>query len=874
MIQALLFFIALTTFADSSMDSYRWYLNPEGQEIKIAIDDLHDETIIASPSMDWGRKSISHTTLKKDVIIAVIDGGIEIDHPELKNNLAYNDAECSKGNIIPPADSLDNDNNGYKGDCLGWDFVKNTNRPDDEEGHGTHVSGIIYSALQGLNFKILPLKTFAPNEGKETAKTELPLPTRLVKAFEYAISRNVDVIHLSVGWPKSYMTEALEEVIRKALKKGIAVVSAAGNSSQRASIYPCQTEGVICVGALRANKDVARFSNWGSQVDIFAPGEKILSTIPHTVAPKYISRMGYDYKNGTSQAAPFISAAMAVLRGQFPDDSLNSLYARLMLGADEEKNVKGLKGLFHIDRSLNGNPASFVYPMVKGMNSVLIKDQKFSLSIPVKNYWQTSGETSAKLTCEDAVIENSILKIPGLLQDEGFTLSFSGELKKSLNSLTCSLQIEQQSVSLKLKILHPLPAPVKKMTVAQSELLVAATRTGARSRFFTMNAIKGTTPGPFYYVMGEKNVTFYKEDRTLGTADLPKGCNFLRIWQIDYDKDGTNELMLEGLCDKTHLLYKFLDQNLKEIYPSVKYKPTLTIVNYEEFEVILDQKLPPRFRFVNVGFSIPSENPWEEEVTSKLPHYYELFPVKDGDSFKFNVRLLENPNAWMKPLGLRNRPQYQVLHLIDHKLLVKIGQKTAWIDTETQNAKWANIDDVFLYGSRRQDIIGSKESILQSFLTPYEYRGYLLSNVKLRFIQTDKFDPLIDILGTEKNDKGYKTIIRSFQKLMYLQYDHAGVLIERIETTVDRFDFLTAQDLISSVVNLNWNQDMMQIVDGTKVNTNSVDFLHDGKMKSFDIPVQCVTQNPVVVDGCPTLPLFCAKTRTEFEMKFIDLSFK
>jgi hypothetical protein len=870
----LLVLLPLIASAQSSMDIHRWYLKPDGQEIKISIDDLHDEIVTASPSMKWGRDSIPGLTLKKDITIAIIDGGVEIDHPELKNHIAYNSAECFEGTIIPPKDGEDKDQNGLKGDCAGWDFVNNTNRPEDLDGHGTHVTGVINSVLNGVNgnYKFLPLKVFAPDEGRQNVKVATPLPVRLQKAFEYALSRNVDIIHMSVGWPKSFMSFELEQVIKKALDQGVIIVAAAGNSSQRATIFPCQMEGVICVGALRPNGDVARFSNWGGQVDVYAPGEQILSTIPFRLAPLHISRKGYDFKNGTSQAAPFISAAMALLKGSYPEKSRDSLYARLLRASSPGINGTGLKGLFHIDKSLKLDEASFVFPMMKGLHSIVNDGDLFTIHLPVKNFGDVpSEEEKVTFVCDEALINADSLSVGVLQTGETKVVSFQGSLKADVNYLNCRITVGSESVQLKLKVQSKLQAPFKKIIVKQDELLVANTRNGARSRFITMNPIKGTEPHPYYYVPGEKSTTLYIEDKILGNISMPAGCTFLRVWQIDYDRDNKNELMTEGLCDKTHLFYQFLDLNLNELYPSVKYKPALTIVNYEDFEVVTQANLPPVFRFLNTGFLIPTETPWDSDVTGKSNHLYELFPVKDGDHYRFDVKILENTSVWMKSLGLRYMPQYNVIHYIGGKLLVKIGIKTAWVNAKDQTASWANLDDVFLSGSHKQDLIGSSDVVLQSFLTPFEYRGYLLNGVKLRFIQEDKFDPLLDVLGTERNDDGYKTVLRSFQRLIYLQYDNAGNLVSKKDTIVDRFDFLTAQDLISSVVNLVHNGHMIQLVDGTKVNTNYVDLVIDGKSRSLEIPSACVTQQPVIMDGLATLPVFCGKTKTEFEMRFIEL---
>jgi hypothetical protein len=315
-----------------------------------------------------------------------------------------------------------------------------------------------------------------------------------------------------------------------------------------------------------------------------------------------------------------------------------------------------------------------------------------------------------------------------------------------------------------------------------------------------------------------------------------------------------------------------VDLNLQEIYPSVKYKPSLTIVNYEDFEIIPQIGLPPIFRFMGNGFTKPTDTPWDSDITSQANHYFELFPVKDGSGFKFDVNILENPELWQKSLKLRFMHSYEVLHLVKGKLLVQIGGKTAWVDVATQTATWAKLDHVLLAGSRKQKLVGTEDCILQSFLTPYEYRGFIFNGIRIRFIQNDKFDPLIDVLGTEQNALGYKTIVRSFQRLIYLQYNFKGEMIERKESIVDRFDFLTAQDLIASVANLSFNDELFQLVDGTKVNTNYVDLMKDGEMISFEIPAHCVTQNPVVMEGKAVFPVFCAKNRTEFEMNFIELN--
>jgi subtilisin family serine protease len=854
------------------MDQYRWYLQPNGQEILISIDDLHDETVVATPEMDWGYEALKGLKLKKAITIAVVDGGIDITHPELKNNIAYNAAECFEGTIIPPKDGEDKDGNGYKGDCAGWNFVKGDNRAEDLDGHGTHVTGIIRSTLAGVEgeLRFLPLNVFAPGEGLTPIKDVPPLPQRLQKAFEYALARKVDVIHLSVGWPKSYMTPELEKVIKDAMKGGVAVVAAAGNSSQRASIYPCQIEGVLCVGAMRANGEVARFSNWGPQVDIFAPGEKILSTIPRTVTPLHISRKGYDYKNGTSQAAPFISAAMALLRGLYPEASLAQLQARLLSTALAPRQQAGLTGQFQLARAITQPLGAYVKPELKGINSLTLNPQGlFTLELPFKNLGAASRALAWNVNCNElGVIGKG--NLAALSSEAIANVKLTGRLTDDVTEVSCTIAVGSEKFPVKWKVLNTLPQPSKTINVRQTTPLVVETRLGTRSRFLTVAAVKGHTPESLYYVPG-KEVNLYREDQHLGVLPVKEGCNFLRVWQLNLDGEGENEIMLESMCNKQYLEYQFLTQELSAVTPAAQYKPSLTILNYEDFTISYTAGVPPTFRFLGSGFTEPTPSPWDNEVIGRAEHYYELKASQGAEGWSYGAKLLEDPQSWARQLGLRFLPDYQVLYEVSGRLLVKLGQKSAWVDIATQKAQWANLDHLMLAGGRKQRVWGTDDFVLQTMLTPYDYRGFVVSGVTLRFQQSDRFDPLLDVVATQKNAQGYLTVIRTFQRLIYLQFDTSGKLVNKTASVVDRFDFLSTQDLIATVVNLPVDGDMVQVVDGSKVNTNYVDVARDGVMKSFALPQNCVTHLPVVADGVATLPVFCSRSNEEFEMRFIEL---
>jgi hypothetical protein len=315
-----------------------------------------------------------------------------------------------------------------------------------------------------------------------------------------------------------------------------------------------------------------------------------------------------------------------------------------------------------------------------------------------------------------------------------------------------------------------------------------------------------------------------------------------------------------------------LNLSFKNILPVITYRPALAVNTYEDYEIILAPNEPPKFRFVFQGLGTPATSAWDTQTTGKKFRLYEMFPKKVKDVWEYDIRILEEPKKWMKSLGLRVQPAYSIIYFKDNKLLVQFDRKAAWINIDTQEASWADYDEILLKGSRKQDLVSAPgEIILQSFLTPYEYRGALLDKTKLRYVQLDRFDPLIDILGTQKNAQGYLTVLRSFQSLIYVQYDHAGNKISEKKSVVDRFDFLTAQDLISSVINLSLNGRMIQIVDGTKINTNYIDVMTENGKTSYEIPDKCATQQPVEMDGKLALPVFCGKSKSEFEMRFIEI---
>lgn len=240
---------------------------------------------------------------KKEIVVAVIDTGIDPTHPYLKNNIFV--AEGIEGNRNYGIDF------SFKG-------RKSTKTPSDDHGHGTHVSGIIKTVFPEV--KILTLKYYNP---KHTGQQNLE---STIRALEYAVNAGVDIINYSGGGPEPAVKEL--KILKEAERKGILVVAAAGNDSSNIdnkfnAYYPASygLANIITVTAHDQTIKTLNSSNWGKfSVDLSAPGYEINSSIPL----KKSSKM-----TGTSQATAFVSGVAAMIKSQYPE--LNAQDIKMIL---------------------------------------------------------------------------------------------------------------------------------------------------------------------------------------------------------------------------------------------------------------------------------------------------------------------------------------------------------------------------------------------------------------------------------------------------------------------------------------------------------------------------------------------------------------
>ena len=294
------------------------------------------------------------TTGSQDVVVAVIDTGVDWHHEDLSDVIWINEAEFTG------TTGIDDDNNGYIDDIRGWDFVtldpdySHDGAPADSDpndppavGHGTHIAGIIGAVgnngigIAGVahGVRIMPLRA-----GEFSYKA-----SDVTEALYYAVDNGAKIVNMSFGGPVPF--EGMLEAIEYATSRNVLLISSAGNDATDVYNFPAVCQQIIAVAALNETNNRSEMSRYGTWIDIAAPGTDILSTKPEN---------NYATMNGTSQASAIVSGVAALTASAHPYLSADQLRIKLLAAVDDINSLNthysGLLGAGVIDAAKAAGP--------------------------------------------------------------------------------------------------------------------------------------------------------------------------------------------------------------------------------------------------------------------------------------------------------------------------------------------------------------------------------------------------------------------------------------------------------------------------------------------------------------------------------------
>ena len=289
---------------------------------------------------------------KRDVVIAIIDTGVNLNHEDLKDAIYKNEGELINGK--------DDDGNGYIDDITGYQWLdwlgnKISSHPEDDHGHGTHMAGIIaglsnQKGIVGIHpgAKILPLKVF--NQFGIGYQLEAAL------AIRYAVDQGASIINCS--WGFIFKTKVLEDAVEYALANDVIVVAAVGNNSMKTVMYPARFKSVIGVGSIeKATKQLESFSNQGHGLDVAISGKDVFSTSLNN---------GYAHLSGTSTSTAIISGILGRIVSYYPNLTAESYQSILIQSSPKVlpanirvPNVYALLEEFNIKAGINADVAFY-----------------------------------------------------------------------------------------------------------------------------------------------------------------------------------------------------------------------------------------------------------------------------------------------------------------------------------------------------------------------------------------------------------------------------------------------------------------------------------------------------------------------------------
>lgn len=690
LLKANLVFVGLLSqaLAVSNLTPRQWALKNDGISYSRKVGEYNNEIVQGIKGIDINQvKDLDKLESESsEVVVAVIDSGLDINHPELKDRIWEN----------PDCVGL-SDEGRAKLPCHGINILNNTADLSDVVGHGTFIAGQIAanykdsigsSGATHNKVKIMGIKalndkfTSFQNEGKLTSEL-------LANGVVFAAKNGAHVINLSLGFPKIVVTPKVKAAFDFALDKGVVIVAAAGNNNKDKPVFPCGHKRVICVGAIDAKGEKVLSSNFGHKVDLYAPGENIVSTIPMHLESDILRVNNYDLKTGTSYAAPFVTALAALVKSKNPELDLSQVQSRIL---NTTRDINGIK-VVDFTNALTSNFTSFINPVVKEIDEISVNESHFKVEFELTSLVELDRENiKVNFNEKDLSLVDISLKRAGdsllyrvklnfntlsneINSNQAISITFNNKAEKLISSEVLKLGLELNTIAAldNIKMIKGIPAATITLTNAQQK------RTSLQ-RVLHKDANKATQDLFFTASNDLKSIYLIKEsDKSFSPLKLvlERDSVISAVMKVDINFDGKLDYFVYGASsDKKEYFISFFDENANPLfeknYWSIKASRFGGLSFSKGFENFSYLRMSTTFGVLNLPvfereWTVPFEDNGLDPIDrlqntlKKRVYYFE--PVIGNEKVELNIRTLnslQNIESLRKKLKLK---QYEELDL-------------------------------------------------------------------------------------------------------------------------------------------------------------------------------------------------------------------
>jgi|GEM_PF-6560145 len=798
--------------AQDPLVSKQWGLKNSGASFQLLIDDL--TTLKGQGVRNEDVQALELPSPAQKVVVAVLDSGIDSSHPDLAQ-------------LIHPK---------------AWNFAGGANDSNvaDTDGHGTHVAGIIAAqknnfGVQGItdNVILLPIRVIPTSTGEVT--TTAGIADAVAKGIRRALEQNAKVINLSLGFPENLATKNFYEALEEAHSKGVLLVAASGNDSTDQLILPCSLPQVLCVGAHSPDGAPTLFSNRGTGVDLLAPGLSILSTFPtDLMSVTFTSHPGFEIKDGSSMAAPFVSGALAHLLGH--GMSASEAKARLLAGARKTlaskvdpaltQKISSNFGNLDLSRSLSLSARPVIIPMQRKTKQLTWDQESTQLEakVDLQNIWQTADaiQIEARVLTKGLILKKSQwqflnwktgdpkqLQLDFLIQD----LFFDSEIDVLLYITTA--EGFQTQLAIRLDVVVPMEKimtafTTKQLVDTQGRILernydsILSIQTGNKDESEQMGLLKSEDgfslellkEGPTRVVVSERLSYTFEEGLSLSVSQIFKLSSVLPSTKNQYAILLKEKPLSAGKGSGHRLI--FTNQRLQPQGKPLRIPTEITYLK-EDFQWLSYQGfLSPTWYSIGKVPELEKSaaNPWKPDVDSKKD--YRLYVLTSN-----GLRTLALPAGFNHIVSLLPNPSNLQTGVVKALLAQGEGYDLSYTIAELKNGKWKSLKEIsgqdfhYLKGVQAppviSDLVSSPAAAFSGSVQGPNFRGSertsIISDGALTSFQLAPqrpFDRILDVTAVFQ----VKDQLSAFSLSQYEILYHDLKTGQRLSIDQKRFSFL------------------------------------------------------------------------------------